>query len=55
MATKIAVLESDAVATCEIEYDANRELHRQYAIDAVPLVVVADATAGQGEPRIIVG
>ena len=43
MATKVAVLESDTVATTEIEFTAHRSLHERYAIDAVPLVVVADA------------
>ncbi len=43
MAEKVRVLGSDAVATCEIEYSAERALHEQYRIDAVPLVVVADA------------
>ena len=42
MAAKVEVLESEAVATCEIEFSAQRELHRRYAIDAVPLVVIAD-------------
>ena len=42
MASKIAVLASDEVATCEIEFGADRALHERYAIDSVPLVVVAD-------------
>lgn len=42
MAAKVAVLESPTVATCEIEYTAERNLHERYAIDAVPLIVVAD-------------
>jgi hypothetical protein len=27
---------------CDIEYASERELHERYAIDSVPLVVVAD-------------
>ena len=42
MAAKIAVLESDSVAVVVCEYTANRALHERYAVDAVPLVVVAD-------------
>ncbi len=42
MTKKVSVLESAAVATCEVEFTEHRELHRRYAIDAVPLVVVAD-------------
>ncbi len=43
MAQKVAPLDSDDVATCEIEYSTDRELHERYGIDAVPLVVMADA------------
>ena len=42
MVEKVAVLESADVATCEVEYGAERALHERYAIDSVPLVVVAD-------------
>jgi hypothetical protein len=42
MAAKAAVLDSADVATCEVEYGADRALHDRYAIDSVPLVVVAD-------------
>jgi len=42
-AAKAAVLASDDVAVDEIELGARGEVHRRYAIDAVPLVVVADA------------
>jgi hypothetical protein len=42
MAAKLAVLESDDVAVCEVEFGADRALHERYAIDSVPLVVVAD-------------
>lgn len=43
MAAKVAGLESEAVATCEVEYTARGDLHRRYGIEGVPLVVVADA------------
>jgi hypothetical protein len=42
MAEKVTVLECAAVAVCDIEYASARELHERYAIDSVPLVVVAD-------------
>jgi hypothetical protein len=40
---KIAVLESGRVATCEVDYEAQRELHRRYEISGVPMTLVADA------------
>lgn len=43
MKSKVAVLECAEVATCEVEFAADRALHERYAIDSVPLVVVADA------------
>jgi hypothetical protein len=43
MAAKVAVLDSRDVATCELEFVAHRVLHERYAIDSVPLVIVADA------------
>ena len=42
MTQKVAVLESDSVAICEIEYGEHKDLHERYNIDAVPLVVIAD-------------
>jgi hypothetical protein len=39
---KAAVLASDDVAVEVIEYTAQRELHRRYHIEAVPLVAIAD-------------
>jgi hypothetical protein len=42
MASKISVLDSREVATCDVEFGAQRALHERYAIDSVPLVVVAD-------------
>ncbi len=40
---KAHLLESDEVATQEVEAVRDVELHRRYGVDAVPLVVVADA------------
>lgn len=40
---KAAVLASDEVAVSEAEFGPARALHERYGIDAVPLVVVADA------------
>jgi len=39
---KVQVLESEAVATQELEVSAARELHDRYGIDGVPTTVVAD-------------
>ena len=43
LAEKAAPLASDEVAVVEIEYFADPELHRRYAIEAAPIIVVADA------------
>lgn len=40
---KAAVLRSDDVAVDVVEYRARGDLHRRYGIEAVPLLVVADA------------
>jgi hypothetical protein len=40
---KIAALESDTVATCEVEASERGELHRRYEISAIPMTLVADA------------
>ena len=40
---KAGVLESDEVGVVDVEFTANRQLHLKYRIDAVPIVVVADA------------
>lgn len=40
---KARALDSDAVATQEVEVGAARELHDRYGIDGVPTTVVADA------------
>jgi hypothetical protein len=39
---KLAVLESADVATCEIEYHAQPDLHDRYEIAGIPTTVVAD-------------
>jgi thioredoxin-related protein len=43
VAAKVAALESDSVATCEVEAFERRDLHARYGVEGVPLVVVADA------------
>jgi hypothetical protein len=43
MADKVAVLECPSVAVDVVEVGARAALHRRYAIEAVPIVVVADA------------
>lgn len=43
VARKVSVLASDQVAVVDVEYMANRSLHAKYAIDAVPIVAIADA------------
>jgi hypothetical protein len=40
---KARLLDSDAVATDEVEVTARRDLHGKYRIDGVPATVVADA------------
>ncbi len=40
---KVALLESDTVATQDAEAVADRALHDRYGIDAVPTLVIADA------------
>lgn len=43
MREKIAVLASDDVAVCDIEFAAERALHERYEISGVPMVLIADA------------
>ncbi len=45
---KASFLESDEVVTCDVEVGEQPELHERYRIDAVPIVVIADAA---GEVR----
>jgi hypothetical protein len=52
MAGKVAVLASDDVAVDDVEYAARRRVHEKYRIEAVPMVVVADA-AGVVRARFI--
>ena len=42
MAERVKALDSAAVATVEVEAKADRELHRRYRIEGVPMVVLAD-------------
>lgn len=42
MATRVLGLESEAVATVEVEARADKDLHRRYRVEGVPLVVLAD-------------
>ena len=42
VARKADVLASDDVAVTEVEYQAHKDVHARYAIDAVPLLVIAD-------------
>ncbi|HEV7862960.1 MAG TPA: thioredoxin family protein [Acidimicrobiia bacterium] len=43
MATRVTALESDTVATIDVEAVDDKELHRRYRIEGVPMVVLADA------------
>jgi hypothetical protein len=43
MADRVAALESEAVATVDVEAFADKELHSRYRIEGVPMVVLADA------------
>ena len=45
---KAEVMRSREVAVVEVEYSAHTDLHRRYAIDAVPCLVIAD---GEGTVR----
>ena len=42
MATRVAALESDTVATVDVEAKADKPLHDRYRIEGVPMVVLAD-------------
>lgn len=39
---KVAALESPEVVTCEVEASARGDLHRRYAISAIPMTLIAD-------------
>ncbi|MGH8984739.1 MAG: hypothetical protein ACRDY6_12820 [Acidimicrobiia bacterium] len=43
LAGKLAVLDSPAVAACDIEFHARPDLHRRYEISGIPTTLVADA------------
>ncbi|MFM1791145.1 MAG: hypothetical protein RLZZ526_1472 [Actinomycetota bacterium] len=43
MVQKARVAESREVAVVDIEYSANRDLHKRYRIEAVPSVIVVDS------------
>lgn len=43
VARKAEVVASDEVAVQEVEYHAERDLHRRYQVDAVPMLLIADA------------
>jgi hypothetical protein len=40
---KVAVLESESVATCELEFATRRDLHDRYDVAAIPMILIADA------------
>ena len=40
---KVAVLESAEVATCEVEFASQREMHDRYDVSAIPMILVANA------------
>jgi Thioredoxin len=40
---KVAVLESEEVSTCELEFATRRELHERYDVAAIPMILIADA------------
>jgi hypothetical protein len=39
---KVGVLRSDAVAVQDVSYQDRKDLHERYAVEAVPMIVVAD-------------
>jgi hypothetical protein len=43
LAPKVAVLESAAVATCELEFASRRDLHERYDVSAIPMVLIANS------------
>ena len=48
MAAKAAVLRSDQVSVAEVDVTEQPDLHQKYAIEAVPMVLVADAAGVVG-------
>lgn len=43
MVSRVCSLESEAVATVQVEAKADKALHERYRIEGVPMVVLADA------------
>ncbi|HZI37059.1 MAG TPA: hypothetical protein VFF24_02040 [Acidimicrobiia bacterium] len=43
MVSRVCALESEAVATVQVEAKADKALHDRYRIEGVPMVVLADA------------
>ena len=43
MVARVCGLESDAIATIQVEAKADKALHDRYRIEGVPMVVLADA------------
>jgi len=43
LGAKVAVLESAGVATCEVEFASQRELHDRYDVSAIPMILIADS------------
>ena len=43
MAVRVAALASDTVATTDVDAVGDKDLHRRYRIEGVPMVVLADA------------
>ena len=43
MAARVRALESEVVATVDVEAGDDKELHRRYRVEGVPMVVLADA------------
>jgi hypothetical protein len=41
--SKVEILESEDVAVVAVEFPTDRETHKRYGIDSVPLVVIAGA------------
>jgi hypothetical protein len=40
---KVGALESVEVATCEVSFEGERTVHDRYQIEAIPMILVADA------------
>jgi Thioredoxin len=40
---KVAALECGDVATCEVSFESRRDVHERYGIEAIPMILIADA------------